>query len=60
MHAAGYRLPAAGQAGARGPAPEGIAASGRRARALVGREFTFERAVERWRKILEEVANDGR
>jgi len=28
---------------------------GRRARALVEREFTFEKAVERWRRILEET-----
>lgn len=29
-----------------------------RARALVEREFTFERAVERWRKVLEEMCED--
>jgi glycosyltransferase involved in cell wall biosynthesis len=38
------------------PDLEGVAM---RARALVEREFTFEKAVERWRKILEEVG-DGR
>lgn len=31
-----------------------------RARALVEREFTFERAAERWKEILEEVADDRR
>lgn len=31
-----------------------------RARVLVEREFTFEKAVERWRKVLEEVGDDGR
>jgi len=31
-----------------------------RARALVEREFTFERAVERWRRILEEVGSEVR
>jgi len=36
---------------------EGIA---RRARALVEREFTFEKAVERWREVLEEVGDDER
>ena len=30
------------------------------ARDLVESEFTFERAVERWRKVLEEVDDDGR
>ncbi|WP_273277820.1 glycosyltransferase family 4 protein [Methanothrix soehngenii] len=39
------------------PDLEGIA---KRARALVEREFTFEKAVERWRNVLEEVGDDGR
>jgi len=39
------------------PDLEGIA---QRARALVEREFTFERAVERWRAVLEEVCNEKR
>lgn len=34
------------------PDLEGVA---ERARALVGRKFTFEKAVERWQKILEKV-----
>ena len=37
------------------PDLEGIA---QRARALVEREFTFEKAVERWREVLEEMVND--
>ncbi len=37
------------------PDLEGVA---QRARALVEREFTFERAVERWRKVLEDVCDD--
>jgi hypothetical protein len=28
------------------------------ARALVEREFTYERAVEWWREILEEICDD--
>lgn len=39
------------------PDLEGVA---QRARALVEHEFTFERAVERWRKVLDEVCNDER
>ena len=39
------------------PDLEGIA---QRARSLVEREFTFERAVERWREILEDVCDDRR
>ena len=39
------------------PDLEGVA---ERARALVEREFTFEKAVERWRAILEEVGDGGR
>lgn len=31
-----------------------------RAQALAESEFTFERAIERWRKVLEEVDDDGR
>lgn len=38
------------------PELEGVA---QRARALVEREFTFERAVERWKSILEEISNDA-
>jgi len=36
---------------------EGIA---QRARALVEREFTYEKAVERWKEILEEICDDRR
>jgi len=36
---------------------EGVA---QRARALVEREFTYERAVERWGEILEEICDDRR
>lgn len=36
------------------PDLEGVA---ERARSLVKREFTFEKAVERWRSILEEVGD---
>ena len=39
------------------PDLEGVAL---RARALVEREFTFEKAVERYQEILEEVADDRR
>jgi glycosyltransferase involved in cell wall biosynthesis len=39
------------------PDLEGVA---QRARALVEREYTFERAVERWKSILEEVSNDAK
>lgn len=39
------------------PDLEGVA---QRARALVEREFTFERAVERWRKVLEGGGDDKR
>lgn len=39
------------------PDLEGVS---RRARALVEREFTFEKAVERWRKVLVEVGHDER
>jgi len=39
------------------PDLEGVA---ERARALVEQEFTFEKAVERWRAILEEVGDGGR
>jgi len=39
------------------PDLEGVA---QRARALVEHEFTYERMVERWRTILEEICDDGR
>lgn len=58
---------------ARGPAPKCIAANviralehpdledvALRARALVVHEFTFEKVVERWKKVLEEVGDEGR
>ena len=32
----------------------------RRARALVEREFTYEKVVERWKEILEEICDDRR
>lgn len=35
-----------------------LAGVAQRARALVEREFTFERAVERWRRILEELCEE--
>lgn len=37
------------------PDLEGVAL---RALALVEREFTFKKAVERWREVLEDMAND--
>ena len=30
-----------------------------RARPLLEHEFAFERAVERWKKVLEEMGDDG-
>lgn len=39
------------------PDLEGIA---KRARALVERDFAFERAVERWKKVLEEISDERR
>jgi hypothetical protein len=39
------------------PDLEGVA---QRARTLVEREFTFERAVERWSKVLVKVGDDKR
>jgi glycosyltransferase involved in cell wall biosynthesis len=36
---------------------EGVA---QRARVLVEREFTYERAVEGWKEILEEICDDRR